>query len=58
MGSIALTLLMLAEAVVSVELFRNTLSGFLKSLTTSAGMIGFASQIAFALFPALQKSAP
>jgi len=55
MGGIAFILLMLAEAGVSIELFGRSLSGFAKSLTTDAGMIGLASQIAFALIPALQN---
>ena len=55
MGGVAFALLMLAEAGVSTEIFGNSLLGFLASLTSIPGIMGFASQIAFALFPALRK---
>jgi hypothetical protein len=54
MGAAAFTLLMLAEAGLSILAFGRSLAEHLASFGTSAGTIGLLGQIAYALFPALQ----
>jgi hypothetical protein len=53
-GGLAFALLMIAELGLSVLLFDRTLTQYFDALQSDAGMLGFAAQIAFALFPLLQ----
>jgi hypothetical protein len=54
MGAIAFALLMSAEIGLSVVLFHRPLGEFFAALTSPAGSIGLAGQLAFAAFPVLQ----
>jgi hypothetical protein len=54
MGIIALALLLLAEAAVSMNLGSLTLSQHLALYATTPVMLGLISQLAFALFPLLR----
>jgi hypothetical protein len=54
MGLAAFVVLMLAEASLSVVLFGRSLTGYIATLTTLAGAIGLAAQVAFAGFPLAQ----
>lgn len=56
MGVAAFVALMLAEASLSVVLFERPLTEYLVSLTTLAGAIGLAAQVAFAGFPLIQAT--
>ena len=55
MGLAAFFVLMLAEVTLSVVLFGSSVSEYLKNLTTLAGAIGLAAQVAFAGFPLAQS---
>ena len=54
MGLAAFLVLMLAEVSLSVVLLGGTVTGYLANLTTLAGVIGLAAQVAFAAFPLAQ----
>lgn len=54
MGGLAFALLMMAEAAVGLLLAGESLSEWLASLWHMPGILGFASQILFALFPLMQ----
>jgi len=54
MGGLAFALLMAAEATVGLILAGESLSDWLTSLWHMPGILGFASQILFALFPLMQ----
>lgn len=54
MGLAAFLALMLAEAILSVVLFKRPLTEYLVNLTTLTGAIGLAAQVAFASFPLAQ----
>lgn len=54
MGGVAFGLLMLAETGLSVLAFGRPPAEHLMHYTTTAGFLGFAGQVAFAAFPALQ----
>jgi len=54
MGLAAFLVLMLAEVTLSVVFLGGTVTGHLASLTTLAGVIGLAAQVAFAAFPLAQ----
>ena len=56
MGGIAFLLLMAAEALIGTA-FGRGLAAQIRELTTAAGLLGLAGQIAFALFPLLQLRA-
>jgi hypothetical protein len=51
MGAVAFSLLMAAELGVSVLLFGRSLSAQVANYQTTAGAIGLAAQVAFALIP-------
>lgn len=55
MGACAFALLMVAELGLSVMVFGNSLSSHLQHFATDPGAIGLAGQIAFGLFPLLQR---
>ena len=55
MGIIAFGLLMLAEALLARQLSGRSLAEFLRGLATSAGALGLAGQIGFALVPWLRR---
>lgn len=57
MGAFAFTLLVLAEAVLSVFLFGRTLTQHVAHYRSVPGAMGLAGQIVFALMPALHKRA-
>ena len=54
MGLAALLILTLAEVTLSLFLFGRSVTEYLASLTTLAGAIGLAGQVAFAAFPLVQ----
>ncbi len=54
MGGVALSLLWIAEALLSVAMGLG-IEGYLAVLATPAGMIGIAAQLVFAAFPMLQQ---
>ena len=54
MGAVAFGLLMAAEFALGVLAFGQTPAGFLRALAQPPGALGFAAQLAFALFPALR----
>jgi hypothetical protein len=54
MGLVAFLVLMLAEVTLSALVFGTSVTGYLASLTTPAGAIGLAAQVAFAGFPFAQ----
>jgi small-conductance mechanosensitive channel len=56
MGLVAFLVLMLAEVTLSALLFGRSVTGYLASLTTLAGAIGLAAQLAFAGFPLIQAT--
>ena len=56
MGGIAFLLLMAAEALIGTA-FGRGLAAQIRELTSAAGLLGLAGQIAFALFPLLQLRA-
>lgn len=56
MGAVAFALLMVAELGLSVMLFNQTVMDHLITYTTAAGGIGLSMQIAFALFPLIQRT--
>lgn len=56
MGFFAFTLLLLAEAVLSVVLFGRTISGHLAQYRTFAGAAGLAGQVLFALLPVMRPA--
>jgi len=56
MGGIALGALLVAEAGVSVLGFGRTLSAHLEQYRQLPALIGLAGQVAFALFPIIQRS--
>ena len=53
-GCLAFAFLMIAEFGMSVLLFDRTRAQYFEALQSGAGMLGFAAQIAFGLFPLLQ----
>lgn len=57
MGATALTLLLVAELLMSVLLFDRTVAEFFEIYQTAGGLIGLAGQIVFALFPVIQLTA-
>jgi len=54
MGVVAFLVLMLAELTLSALVFGRSVTGYLASLTTLAGALGLAAQVAFAGFPLAQ----
>lgn len=54
MGTIALTLLLGAEVLLSVFLLSRSVSQHLELYQSAAGLTGLAGQIVFALFPSIQ----
>ena len=54
MAGVAFAFLMIAEVGLSVFLFDRSVMAHLHHVTDSAGLIGLAGQVAFALFPLLQ----
>jgi hypothetical protein len=56
MGVVAFLVLMLAEVTLSALLFGRSVTGYLASLTTPAGAIGLAAQLAFAGLPLIQAT--
>jgi hypothetical protein len=54
MAAVAFMLLMFAEALLAVVAFGQTLAGFVTSLGTTPGAIGFLAQVAFGLIPVFQ----
>jgi small-conductance mechanosensitive channel len=56
MGVVAFLVLMLAEVTLSALLVGRPVTGYLASLTTLAGAIGLAAQLAFASFPLIQAT--
>lgn len=57
MGATAFTLLMLLELSLSVLLFGESLAHYLARFATTAGIVGLAAQVGFALIPWLQRRA-
>lgn len=55
MGAFAFTLLILAEAVLSVFLFGRSFADHLAHFRTPAGALGLAGQVVFAALPALHR---
>jgi hypothetical protein len=55
MGAMAFTLLMIAEAVLSVGLFGNSITDHLASYRSLYGGLGLLGQVIFATFPLVQK---
>ena len=56
MGGVAFALLMLAELAVSVLGFGRTVSEHLATYQATSAQLGLAAQVAFALFPWLQRN--
>lgn len=56
MGAIAFTLLMLAEIIFSLTIFKRPVQDFTDELTSPHGMLGLAGQIAFALMPLIRRA--
>jgi hypothetical protein len=56
MGVVAFLVLMLAEVTLSALLLGRSVTGYLASLTTPAGAIGLAAQLAFAGLPLIQAT--
>ena len=56
MGVVAFALLMLAEMGVSVFAFGRPIEDHLAAYRSSPGLIGLVAQIAFALFPLMQRN--
>lgn len=56
MGAIAFTCLMLAEALLAVTLFGQSLQQFLSGFQNTQAQLGLAGQLAFALIPLLQAA--
>jgi len=54
MGTVAFALLMLAELALAVLAFRRPLAEQVRAYSTTAGVIGLAAQVFFALFPIIQ----
>ena len=54
MGVVAFCVLMLAEFALGTLAFGNSLSDYLRTISSAPGAIGFAAQIAFASFPLFQ----
>ena len=54
-GALALALLMLAEIALAALVFGQPLTAYLSNLATSAGLLGLAGQIGFALIPWLRR---
>jgi hypothetical protein len=54
MGLVAFAFLMLAEVMLSVTFFGNSVSAYLQSFQSMPGIIGLAAQIAFAGIPFVQ----
>lgn len=54
MGTLAFTLLMMAEVVLGIALFERTLPQQVREMTSGPGLAGLAGQVAFAAFPLLQ----
>ncbi|MDA0267335.1 MAG: hypothetical protein O2890_10270 [Cyanobacteria bacterium] len=57
MGAIAFTLLMIAEAVLSVALFGNSITAHFASYRSLYGGLGLLGQVIFATFPLVQLPA-
>lgn len=55
MGALAFALLMLGEVAVSVFGFGRTVAGHLATYQTPGAQLGLAAQVAFALFPWVQR---
>jgi len=55
MGATAFSVLMCGELAVFVFVFGNPSSAFLTQFATAPGAMGLAGQVAFALFPSLQR---
>lgn len=51
MGGVAFALLMAAEAALAILAFGQSPAAYLAGLTTQAGLLGLAGQVAFALIP-------
>lgn len=56
MGAVAFALLMMAEMALAVFAFNLTVTAWLAGLLTPEGKIGLAGQVAFGLFPWLQRT--
>ncbi|MGI9426364.1 MAG: hypothetical protein ACR2PA_24510 [Hyphomicrobiaceae bacterium] len=56
MGILAFVLLMIAEVGLSVFLFERSLADHLRHVGSTPGLMGFAGQVAFALFPVVQMA--
>ncbi len=54
MGAVALAMLLLAETVLGVAAFGQTLNGIIAHYGTAAGALGLAGQIVFAAFPVIR----
>ena len=54
MGASALALLMLAELVLSILVFGNSIATVLQGYQTLYGQLGLAGQVLFAVFPLMQ----
>jgi hypothetical protein len=54
MGVVALTLLMVAEALLAIAAFGQSLGAYVTFFGTAPGAIGLAAQIAFGLIPLVQ----
>ena len=55
MGAVAFAMLMLAEAGISVFAFGRSMEDHLAAYRSAQGIIGLVAQIAFALFPLMQR---
>jgi hypothetical protein len=53
MGVVALSLLIVAELVLSLTLFSRSINDFAHALMTAHGMIGLAGQVLFGLMPVI-----
>ncbi len=56
-GALAVTMLMFAEAGLSMSLFHRSLSDYAAAMATVAGLIGLAAQGLFAVVPAVEGMA-
>ncbi len=58
MGAIAFALLIAAEAVLGIAVFRQSPGQWLSSFTTPAGAVGLIAQLAFGFMPVMQMKLP
>ncbi len=56
MGAVAFILLMIAELILSLTIFKRPVQDFTNELATPQGMLGLAGQIAFALMPLIRRA--